>query len=50
MRSKCTHNHYILRNIYSKYYPDHYTRTKLEKVLAITPKDIHYFIYIIYYS
>ena len=30
--------------------PNHYTRGKLEKVLAITSKDIHYFIYIIYYS
>ena len=30
--------------------PNHYTRAKLEKVLAITFKDIHYFIYIIYYS
>ena len=30
--------------------PNHYTRAKLEKVLAITSKDIHYFIYIIYYS
>ena len=30
--------------------PNHYTRAKLGKVLAITSKDIHYFIYIIYYS
>ena len=27
--------------------PNHDTRAKLEKVLAITSKDIHYFIYII---
>ena len=30
--------------------PNHYTSAKLEKVLAITSKDIHYSIYIIYYS
>ena len=34
--------------------PNHYTRAKLKKVLVITSKDIHYFIYIyiyiIYYS
>ena len=30
--------------------PNHHTRAKLEKVLAITSEDIHYFIYISYYS
>ena len=30
--------------------PNHYTRAKLKKVLVITSKDIHYFIYVIYYS
>ena len=30
--------------------PNLYARAKSEKILAITSKDIHYFIYIIYYS
>ena len=30
--------------------PNHHTHAKLEKVLPITSKGIHYFIYIIYYS
>ena len=30
--------------------PNHYTHANLEMVLCISSKDIHYFIFIVYYS